>query len=128
SLNGASRGCRRGRLPRPFPHQYAEGMSKQRLTVYLCQGKDCRKAWRRLTDSSPGKWLKRQLEQAGLPYKLTVVATESQAACDEAACLGLVCGPCAARETAVRRPDDADRVLAALRACAERAADQPAPG
>jgi hypothetical protein len=96
-------------------------MSKQRLTLFLCQGKDCRKAWRKLTDSAPEKWLKRHVEEAGLPYKLRVVETACQDHCEDAACLCAVRGPCAALETRVRSEDDADRVLAALRSCAETA-------
>jgi hypothetical protein len=101
-------------------------MSKTKLTLFVCDGKDCRRAWGRVAGSSPGKWLKRQVERAGLPYKLNVVETCCQDRCEEAACLTAVCGPCAAAVTAVRAADDADRVLAALRSCAERAADAPA--
>jgi hypothetical protein len=97
-------------------------MSKTRLTLFVCTGKDCRRAWGRVA-GSPGKWLKRQVEHAGLPYKLNVVETACQDRCEDAACLHAVCGPCAAAVTAVRSDHDADRVLAALRSCAERAAD-----
>jgi hypothetical protein len=92
-------------------------MSKQRLTVFVCQGKDCRKAWARLTDSSAKKWLKRQVEEAELACKLRVVATECQDHCEEAGCLCAVGGRCAALETRIRSKDDADRLLAALRSC-----------
>jgi hypothetical protein len=95
-------------------------MSKPRLTVFLCQSDDCRKAWRRLCHAPPRKWLKRQIEAAGLPYKLRVVETACQDRCDEAACLCAVCGPCAASVTRIRCEDDADRLLAAMRACVER--------
>jgi hypothetical protein len=101
-------------------------MSKQRLTVFLCQGKDCRKAWDRLTESAPEKWLKRRIEEAGLPYKLRAIATECQDHCEDAACLYAICGPCAVHETRIRSKDDADRLLAALRSCAERSADEGA--
>ena len=96
-------------------------MSEQRLTVFLCEGKDCRKAWDRLTDSSPTKWLKRHVEEAGLPYKLRVVATECQDRCEEAACLCATCGACAVCETNIRSKEDADRLLAGLRSCASGA-------
>jgi hypothetical protein len=100
-------------------------MSKTRLTLFVCHGKDCRKAWGRVAGGAPGKWLKRQVERAGLPYKLNVVQTSCQDRCEKAACLHAVCGPCAASVTAVRSEHDADHVLAALRSCAERAADAP---
>jgi hypothetical protein len=98
-------------------------MSKTKLTLFLCDGKDCRRAWGRVAGGSPGKWLKRQVEHAGLPYKLNVVETCCQDRCEDAACFCLVCGPCAAAVTAVRSEDDADRVLATLRTCAQRASD-----
>jgi hypothetical protein len=101
-------------------------MSKTRLTVFLCRGKDCRKAWSRVTDHPPARWLKRQVERAGLPCKLNVVETSCQDGCARAACLCAVCGPCAAPVDSLRSGHDADRVLAALRSCAERAADTPA--
>jgi hypothetical protein len=53
-------------------------MSKVPLTVFLCAGKDCARAWRRVCDGSPGKWLKRHAQEAGLPYKLRVVKTSHQ--------------------------------------------------
>jgi hypothetical protein len=97
-------------------------MGKARVTVYVCAGKDCRKAWHRLGEDTPGKWLKKQVERAGLPYKLNVVATDCQDHCEQAACLCFVAGECAGLETHVRSRHDADRLLATLRACAERAA------
>ena len=96
-------------------------MSKQRLTVFLCQGDDCRRAWRRVCDGAPRKWLKRHLEEAGLPYKLRVVETECMDRCDDAANLCCVRGTCAALVQRVRSADDADRLLAALRSCVESA-------
>jgi hypothetical protein len=98
-------------------------MSKTRLTLFVCNGKDCRRAWDRVAGRSPDKWLKRQVEHAGLPYKLNAVETSCQDHCEDAACLQIVCGPCAAAVTAIRSDHDADRVLAVLRSCAERAAD-----
>jgi hypothetical protein len=95
-------------------------MSKTRATVFLCDGKDCGKAWRKVCDGSPGKWLKRRLHEAGLPYKLHVVKTECQDRCDDAANLCFVAGDCAACERQVRSAHDADRLLAALRSCVER--------
>jgi hypothetical protein len=103
-------------------------MSKVRLTLFVCQDKDCRKAWGRFTDNSPAKWLKRQVERAGLPYKLNVVETTCQDRCEEAACLHAVCGPAAAQAVRVCCADDADRILAALRTCAETAAASPQYG
>jgi hypothetical protein len=97
-------------------------MSKPSVTVFLCTGKDCGRAWRKLTDATPKKWLKRRVEEAGLPYKLRVVETYCQDRCENAACLCAVSGPCAALETCIRSDDDADRVLAAFRSCVERAA------
>jgi predicted metal-binding protein len=96
-------------------------MGKTSLTVFLCAGKDCRKAWRRVCAGSPRKWLKRQVEAAGLPYKLTVVKTECMDRCKRAACLCCVHNGQASIETDVRSADDADRLLAAFRACVESA-------
>jgi hypothetical protein len=100
-------------------------MSKTRLTLFVCNGKDCRRAWDRVAGGWPGKWLKRQVERAGLPYKLNVVETSCQDHCEDAACLHAVCVSCAAAVTAVRSEYDGDRILAALRSCAEHAADAP---
>jgi predicted metal-binding protein len=94
-------------------------MSKPTITVFLCTHKDCSRAWRRVCDGSPGKWLKRQVESAGLPYKLTIVKTDCMDRCDEAACLCFVHGRQASLERGIRSADDADRLLAALRACVE---------
>lgn len=96
-------------------------MSKTALTVFLCSGKDCTRAWHRLCAGSPGKWLKHQVEDAELPYKLKIVKTECMDRCDQAACLCFVHGPHACFETAVRSPHDRDRLLAGLRSCAESA-------
>lgn len=95
-------------------------MSKPSSTVFLCDGKDCHKAWRRICDGSPGKWLKRQVEEAGLPYKLNVVKTECMDCCDHAACVYVVHGQQACLLTDVRHASDADHLLAALRSCVER--------
>lgn len=102
-------------------------MPKTRLTLFVCSDKDCRKAWGRVTDNRPAKWLKRQVGRAGLPYKLNVIETECQDHCAEAACIQAVCGPCAAAVTTLRSEDDADRLLAALRSCVETAADATHP-
>ncbi len=96
-------------------------MGKRALTVFLCTGKDCRRAWARVCDGSPGKWLKRHAERAGLPYKLKVVETACMDHCDDAACLCFVAGHRASLETEIRSHHDADRLLAALRACVESA-------
>src|SRR5262249_23032556 len=95
-------------------------MSKPVLTVFLCNGKDCRKAWHHLGKDAPGKWLKRHIEEAGLPYKLRVVKTECMDRCDAAACLCAVHGDMACLETEIRSSKDADRILAALRVVVER--------
>jgi hypothetical protein len=97
-------------------------MSKTRVTVFLCTGKDCRKAWARLCPGSAGKWLKRQVEQAGLPLKLKMVETECMDHCEEAACLCAVCGDRAGFVTELVSEEDGDRALAALRSCVETAA------
>jgi hypothetical protein len=97
-------------------------MSKKHITVFLCDGKDCSKAWSCVCrDASPGKWLKRHIKEAGLPYKLDVIKTECMDRCEEAACLCIAADGLAAWETAIRSSDDADRLLATVRACAERA-------
>jgi hypothetical protein len=94
-------------------------MAKIRLTVFLCTGKDCTRAWDRLCSCSPRKWLKTQIKQAGLPYKLNVVETSCQDDCDRAACLCCVADDWASQLCKIRSADDADRILAALRSCAE---------
>jgi hypothetical protein len=96
-------------------------MSKTAVTVFLCTGKDCARAWRRVCDGSPGKWLKHRVEEAGLPYKLNVVKTECMDRCDDAACVCFVHGRAADVVTKVRSGEAADRLLAALRACCESA-------
>jgi predicted metal-binding protein len=96
-------------------------MSKTRVTVFVCTGKDCARAWCRLCDGSPGKWLKRHVEASGLPYKLTTVKTECMDRCDHAGCLCFQHGSCAAPECDIRSEHDADRLLAALRSCVEAA-------
>ena len=94
-------------------------MSKTSVTVFLCTGKDCRKAWRRVCDGSPGKWLKGQVEDAGLPYKLHLVKTECMDCCKHAARLCCVQGASAMLHENLRSSDDADGFLAALRCCVE---------
>jgi hypothetical protein len=95
-------------------------MSKTAVTVFLCAGKDCSKAWRRVCDGAPGKWLKHRVEVAGLPYKLKVVKTECMDRCDAAACVCFVHGHDAVVEAEIRSEHAADRLLATLRACCER--------
>ena len=99
-------------------------MSEIRVQLFLCTGKDCRKAWARACPGSPAKWLKRQVEKAGLPYKLNVVETACMDRCEEAACLCAVCGASAGCVTEVQAEEDGDRVLATLRSCVETAAQQ----
>lgn len=88
-------------------------MSKISLTVFLCTGKDCSKAWRRICDDSPRKWLKRRLEETGVPAKLDVIRTECMDHCKEAACLHLVCEGRARLEMEVRSEHDLGRILEA---------------
>ncbi|MBY0527518.1 MAG: hypothetical protein K2R98_29245 [Gemmataceae bacterium] len=88
-------------------------MSKTALTVFLCTHKDCNRAWDHVCDGSPGKWLKRQFEEAGLPYKLDVVKTDCMDRCKEAACLCLVHKDHARLLTDVRSKHDIGRLLAA---------------
>lgn len=97
-------------------------MKKTALTVFLCTGKDCGKAWRHICHGSPGKWLKQQVEAAGLPYKLTIVETDCMDRCEQAACLCAVHGRHAGLVTEMRSAHDSDRILASLRACVEAAA------
>ncbi len=94
-------------------------MSRIELTVFLCDGKDCRKAWRRLYDGSRAKWLKRQVEAAGLPYKVHVVRTECMDKCADAANLCVVHDRRARCESRITSEFDAQRLLAALRDVAE---------
>ena len=101
-------------------------MSKTPVTVFLCTGKDCTRAWRRICNGSPRKWLRRRVEEAGLPYRLEVIKTECMDRCANAANLCCVHGPCADFVAEVRAPDDADRILAALRSCVESAPVAPA--
>jgi predicted metal-binding protein len=100
-------------------------MSKKTITVFLCAGKDCRKDWRRICDGSPGKWLKHQVAETGLPYKLKIVKTECMDLCEDAACLCFARDEIAHLETQIRCAHDADRLLASLRACAEKGLDAP---
>lgn len=96
-------------------------MSKTSLTTFLCTGKDCSKAWRRVCHGSPGKWLKRQVEAAGLPYKLHLIKTECMDRCEQAACLLCVFSPFSSWISDIRSDHDSDRVLATLRSCVESA-------
>jgi hypothetical protein len=98
-------------------------MSKTIVTVFLCGGKDCTKAWKHVCNNSPGKWLKHRVEDAGLPYKLNVIKTECMDRCDDAANCFFVHGEAAESVECVRSEDDADRLLAALQTCVERAAE-----
>jgi predicted metal-binding protein len=94
-------------------------MSKTSVTVFLCDGKDCRKAWRRVCDGSPGKWLKHQVAEAGLPYKLHIVKTECMDRCEHAASVCCVHDSHAALQEDIRSTDDTDHLLALLRCCVE---------
>lgn len=96
-------------------------MSKTHVTVFVCTGKDCSKVWRRMCDGSPGKWLKRRLDEAELPYKLHIVKTECMDRCEHAGCVCFLHGCHGSLETDVRASHDGDRLLAVLRSCVERA-------
>jgi hypothetical protein len=90
-------------------------MSKKSLTAFVCTGKDCRKSWHRFITGSPTKWLKKHVEEAGLPVKLHLVQTECMDQCENAAALCIVNGGCSAWATQVRSAHDADRVLGLMR-------------
>jgi len=95
-------------------------MAKVSVTVFLCTGKDCARAWRKLCDdSSPRKWIRQQLKEAKLPFKLNLVKTECMDQCARAGCLWVVYGRHACQEMEVCSAEDGDRVLAAMRACVE---------
>ncbi len=94
-------------------------MSKTAITIFLCTGKDCTKAWHRVCHGSPGKWLKHQAEAEGLPYKLKIIKTECMDRCEQAACLCCVRDQHACFETGIHSLHDCHRLLAALRGCAE---------
>jgi predicted metal-binding protein len=89
-------------------------MSKPHLTVFLCDSKDCSKAWQRICDSSPRKWLKHQVEDAGLPCKLDVIKTDCMDRCKHAANLVLIHEGRAHLETEITSPKDAARLLAVI--------------
>lgn len=94
-------------------------MSKPMIDVFLCTGKDCVKAWRKVCDSSPKKFLKEHLKQSGLPYKLNLVETKCMDACKQAANVCFVYGDCADHAREIESADDADRLLIHLRSCVE---------
>ncbi|MGE3809772.1 MAG: (2Fe-2S) ferredoxin domain-containing protein [Gemmataceae bacterium] len=94
-------------------------MSKTTVTVFLCKGKDCTKAWHKVCNESPKKFLKEHLKSSGMPYKLKVVETSCMDACKQAANVCFVCGDCADCAREIKSPDDADRILIHLRSCVE---------
>ncbi len=95
-------------------------MSKRHITLFVCDDKDCAKAWSHTCrNGSPGKWLKRHVKEAGLPYKLDIIKTACMDRCEDAACLCIVANGVAVWETHIRSADDVDRLLAALRCCVE---------
>src|SRR5258707_5410162 len=95
-------------------------MSKTRITVFLCTGEDCSKAWHHVCDGSPGKWLKRQVEAADFPCKLRIVKTDCMDQCDEAACACCVHNGNAGQVTNIHKSQDGNRLVAAVRNCLER--------
>jgi hypothetical protein len=99
-------------------------MSKVPITLFLCTGKDCRKAWRWVCDGSPGKWLKQQAAAAGLPCKLHVIKTECMDRCECAANVFVVQGSHAGLVERIHSEHDSDRLLCALRRCLETASEK----
>ena len=94
-------------------------MSKVTVTAFICRGKDCTRAWRQVCDGSPKRFLKEQLKESGMPFKLNVVETCCMDQCEQAANVCFVCGDCADVAREIRAPDDADRILIHLRSCVE---------
>jgi hypothetical protein len=94
-------------------------MSKSPVTVFLCTGKDCARAWRRAGADSPGRWLKNHVAEAGLPYKLHIIKTDCMDRCEEAATLTCIHQHNAEMAVGIRGENDADRLLALLRTCVE---------
>lgn len=88
-------------------------MSKPCLTVFMCTSKDCSRAWRRICDDSPRKWLKHHFHEAGVPGKIEIIKTDCMDRCDEAACVCLVHGERARLEIEVRSDKDLGRLLSA---------------
>jgi hypothetical protein len=101
-------------------------VSKVQVTVFLCAGKHCARAWDRVCDGRPAKWLKRQVADAGLPYHLDVIKTACMDRCKDAANLCAVHGDAAVPFAGLCHPDDAERFLAHLRSSVERHAAAPA--
>src|SRR5262245_41397304 len=93
-------------------------MSKITLTVFLCTHKDCHRAWDRICDGSPGKWLKKQVEAAELPCKLDIIKTDCMDRCKEAANLCVVHGSRAHMATEITDARDVERLLLAMRGLA----------
>jgi hypothetical protein len=89
-------------------------MSRIPLTVFLCTGKDCSRAWRRICDDSPRKWLKRRLEETGAPCKLHIIKTDCMDRCEQAACIHLVHEGRARLETQIHSEHDLGRILEAV--------------
>lgn len=94
-------------------------MSKLLVTAFVCKGKDCTRAWRKVCPGSPKKFIKEQLKESGMPYKLNIVETVCMDHCEQAANICFVCSDCADFAREVRTPEDADRILIHLRSCVE---------
>jgi predicted metal-binding protein len=95
-------------------------VGKPRITVFLCDEKDCRRVWNRVCrDDSPASWLQRQLRES---LKGDVVKTECMDRCEEAATICLVAGSTAAFETRIDSKHDRDRLVTAVQARAENRA------
>lgn len=94
-------------------------MSKLLVTAFVCKGKDCARAWRKVCSGSPKKFIKDQLKESGMPYKLNIVETACMDCCEQAANICFVCGDCADVAREIRSADDSDRILIHLRSCVE---------
>ena len=86
-------------------------MGRLPLTVFMCTDKDCAKAWRRICNNSPRKWLKRRFAEAGIPCRLNVVRTDCMDQCERAASLCFVQGDRARLELEMRSECDLPRLF-----------------
>lgn len=93
-------------------------MSKKVVALFVCTGKDCRRAWHK-HERSPAKWVKRYLEDADLPMKVQVVETECMDRCEEAACMCVVHAERARTLVEFRGDRDAEKLSSALRQVVE---------
>lgn len=94
-------------------------MSKTVVTVFVCTGKDCTRAWKKVCSGSPKKFLKEQLRESGMPFRLNVIETSCMDQCEQAANVCFVSGDCADFAREIRSSDDGDRLLLHMRSCVE---------